>query len=45
MEGAETKILMGFHVFGPLIGLFLLLGILALLMWTGWRIIKWLVKT
>ncbi len=34
--------LTGFHVFGPLLGLFLLLAVLGLFLWAGWKVVKFI---
>ncbi|WP_297498314.1 hypothetical protein [Thermococcus sp.] len=34
--------LTGFHVVGSLLGLFLLLAVLGLFLWAGWKVMKWI---
>ncbi len=36
--------LTGFHPLAPLIGFFIVLAVLALVLWAVWRLIKWIVS-
>ncbi len=40
----EGEPLTGFHVFGPLLGLFLLLLVAIFLLWAAWKVVRWIIS-